>query len=253
MSLSALARLSDAADALSSPAPPSLDDALLVVASALDGIVPADGGGWVAIDLAAHGAGVRSFHDEAAEESAIADGLLDTADDHPMVRAVLGPDGDDPAVPTRLSDVVDRAALHRTRAYAELLAPLGIEHQVFVPTYRVAGRAARGWAFNRSTADFTDHDLDTLRSLQLLLTVIERLSTPHAPASSNIPDAWGLTRREAQVLGHLADGWTADAIGALCGISGRTVRKHLEHAYEKLGCHDKVTAVLRFRSATYEP
>jgi hypothetical protein len=27
------------------------------------------------------------------------------------------------------------------------------------------------------------------------------------------------------------------------------VRKHLEHGYAKLGAHDKVTAVLRFRDA----
>lgn len=48
-----------------------------------------------------------------------------------------------------------------------------------------------------------------------------------------------------QVLAALADGLTADAIGRLLRISPRTVRKHLEHAYVKLGCHDRLVAVQR--------
>lgn len=57
----------------------------------------------------------------------------------------------------------------------------------------------------------------------------------------------GLTRRELEVLRHTGTGRTADATGRLLGISGRTVRKHLENSYRKLGCHDRLLAVQRAR------
>jgi DNA-binding CsgD family transcriptional regulator len=53
-----------------------------------------------------------------------------------------------------------------------------------------------------------------------------------------------LTARQAEILCHIRDGLTAEAVARRCGISTRTAQKHLEHIYRKLGCHDKVTAVL---------
>lgn len=37
-------------------------------------------------------------------------------------------------------------------------------------------------------------------------------------------------------------------IGTVRRISGRTVRKHLQNAYAKLGCHDRMMAVDRARA-----
>jgi len=51
-----------------------------------------------------------------------------------------------------------------------------------------------------------------------------------------------------EVLRHVGAGLTADAIGHLLRISGRTVRKHLENAYRKLGCHDRLLAVQHART-----
>ncbi|MEV4421229.1 LuxR C-terminal-related transcriptional regulator [Patulibacter sp. NPDC049589] len=45
----------------------------------------------------------------------------------------------------------------------------------------------------------------------------------------------GLTQREAEVVRWLALGRRAPAIAGVLGISPRTVQKHLQHAYEKLG------------------
>ncbi|MGN6128362.1 MAG: response regulator transcription factor [Humibacter sp.] len=56
-------------------------------------------------------------------------------------------------------------------------------------------------------------------------------------------DPLGLTRREVEVLQAVAAGDTADAIAWSLHLSVGTVHKHLEHVYEKLGVHDKVTAV----------
>jgi len=56
-----------------------------------------------------------------------------------------------------------------------------------------------------------------------------------------------LTQREVQVLELTAAGLTAAAIGHRLRISPATVRKHLEHVYDKLGCRDRMTAVQRSR------
>lgn len=59
----------------------------------------------------------------------------------------------------------------------------------------------------------------------------------------------GLTPRELVVLGLLARGRTAGAIAARLGISARTVHKHQEHLYRKLGAVDRLSAVLRAQEA----
>ncbi|TWP53899.1 AAA family ATPase [Lentzea tibetensis] len=54
-----------------------------------------------------------------------------------------------------------------------------------------------------------------------------------------------LTPRELAVVELLAQALTAEAIGRRLGISGRTVTKHLENAYRKLGATDRLNAVLK--------
>jgi DNA-binding CsgD family transcriptional regulator len=58
-----------------------------------------------------------------------------------------------------------------------------------------------------------------------------------------------LTDRESQVLMLIGDGLTAGAAARRIGVSERTVHKHLEQAYRKIGCHDRVTAVRLARQA----
>jgi DNA-binding NarL/FixJ family response regulator len=53
-----------------------------------------------------------------------------------------------------------------------------------------------------------------------------------------------LTAREAEVLSWLAKGKTNRDIGDILGISHRTVNKHLEHIFEKLGVETRAAAVL---------
>lgn len=63
-----------------------------------------------------------------------------------------------------------------------------------------------------------------------------------APIASTL-----LTAREAEVLSLVGAGLTARAVARRCGISERTVQKHLEQAYRKLDCHDRLSAVLLAR------
>ncbi len=49
----------------------------------------------------------------------------------------------------------------------------------------------------------------------------------------------GLTSREAEVLGLLAEGWSNDQIGERLSISKHTVARHREHIMRKLGLHSR--------------
>ncbi|HSK80858.1 MAG TPA: LuxR C-terminal-related transcriptional regulator [Thermoanaerobaculia bacterium] len=53
----------------------------------------------------------------------------------------------------------------------------------------------------------------------------------------------GLTHRQAEVLCLLAAGKGTGEIGEALFISPRTVRKHFEHIYERLGVHSRAAAV----------
>jgi DNA-binding NarL/FixJ family response regulator len=52
-----------------------------------------------------------------------------------------------------------------------------------------------------------------------------------------------LTRRELEVIRHLASGATARQIGSALHISSRTVESHIFNAYRKLGVHSRVQLV----------
>jgi DNA-binding CsgD family transcriptional regulator len=52
----------------------------------------------------------------------------------------------------------------------------------------------------------------------------------------------GLTRREAEIVALAGRGLTNAQIGAELFVSPRTVQKHLEHAFEKLGLHTRADA-----------
>jgi two-component system nitrate/nitrite response regulator NarL len=52
-----------------------------------------------------------------------------------------------------------------------------------------------------------------------------------------------LTPREHEILGLIAAGMTAPAIGEQIFLSAATVKTHLAHLYEKLGVNDRAAAV----------
>lgn len=72
-----------------------------------------------------------------------------------------------------------------------------------------------------------------------VLLVSERPVLPPAESFRSL----GLTRRESEVLAHLAAGRTNADIAARLTISPRTVKKHVEGVYEKLGVGTRTAAV----------
>ncbi len=73
---------------------------------------------------------------------------------------------------------------------------------------------------------------------QHILILNEQL--PSFPANSL--DRFGLTQREGEVLSWVAQGKTNEETGAILSISPRTVGKHLERIYEKLGVETRTSA-----------
>ena len=59
-------------------------------------------------------------------------------------------------------------------------------------------------------------------------------------------DTPGLSPRERSVLHHVASGKVNRDISAILGISERTVEKHLERVYKKLGVETRTAAVIYF-------
>ena len=51
--------------------------------------------------------------------------------------------------------------------------------------------------------------------------------------------------REAEVLSWMAQGKTNREIGMILRAGSRTVQKHLEHVFEKLGVENRTSAILR--------
>ncbi|MEV0678921.1 AAA family ATPase [Actinosynnema sp. NPDC050436] len=73
--------------------------------------------------------------------------------------------------------------------------------------------------------------------------LFDRVAGSWAPVADH-----GLTDREHTVLEVLAQGLTADAIARRMDISPRTVHRHLQHLYRKLGTADRLSTVLRAQS-----
>lgn len=90
------------------------------------------------------------------------------------------------------------------------------------------------FTFQRGDRDFTTAERATLAILREPLThALDRTSRRSA----------GLTPREAMVLELVALGRTNAAIARRLGTSPRTVAKHLEHIYRKLGVSGRAAAV----------
>jgi len=144
----------------------------------------------------------------------------------------------------KISDFASTAELHRLDYYDHALRRLGIEHQLRLWLSAPPG-IARYFSVSRcaSEGDFGERERRLLELLRPFLAARrERLEPRPVPVE---PSGNGLTEREAEILTWVARGRTNKEIAALLLVSPHTVRKHLEHAYAKLGVHTRTAAVAR--------
>ena len=132
------------------------------------------------------------------------------------------------------------------------LVPIGMHQQMSVP-YRLGSQHYRTFILARGGTDFSEEDLQVARQLQPLLRLLDRQCAVLGQGrAASGPDA-GLTGRELAALRLLADGLTAYSIGRRLGVSPRTVHRHLQGVYRKLGVSDRVRAVVVAREAGLIP
>lgn len=71
---------------------------------------------------------------------------------------------------------------------------------------------------------------------------LPRLDTGHHPLASRL-----ITERQLECLAWVQEGKSATDIGAILGLSGRTVEKHIIKVCGHLGVKTRVQAVVRAR------
>lgn len=155
----------------------------------------------------------------------------------------------------RFSDVILSEELHKLGLYRHLYVPMGVEHQL---AFTLPGGPDRilAIALSRGEPDYSDAERDFANRARpfLIQAYINAIAfesvrvTQGEGRDERILDALrstGLTRREAEVLRMVALGGSNQHIAAALGISYRTVGKHLEHGFRKLGVGDRSTASQR--------
>lgn len=152
--------------------------------------------------------------------------------------------------PYRLSDVVSQSQLHSLALYREFYAELGVEHQIaFI--VNVSPPLYVGIALSRGARDYTDAERVLLDRARPYLIQIYRSALAHSAVIAQLDGDGstgahtrglverGLTAREATVLGRIAHGLSNADVAVELGVSERTIGKHLQRCYCKLGARDR--------------
>jgi DNA-binding CsgD family transcriptional regulator len=168
-----------------------------------------------------------------------------------------------------VSDLVSRRAYEGTGVYCDYFRQYGICDRL---AFSLSGDGPEivGVALNRNRRGFSQRDRRVLRlvkphliqawrnaqavgrlrrNLQERDVVAQKLP---ARVAGNLQTSWlqsaGLTPREADVLAHVARGLTNKQVARSLVISPRTVTKHLENMFPKLGVTNRAAAAALYAS-----
>ena len=151
--------------------------------------------------------------------------------------------------PVMISDFLSRQRFHRLGLYAEFFRaiPVNTRSRASLPGPE---QQVIGIALNRAHSDFSDQDRALLSVLRAplsaaLLRASRRRQARQTLTAMSHGGLADLTRREIQILELVALGRTNVAIAHALAASPRTIAKHLEHIYRKLGVASRAAAVSR--------
>jgi len=157
----------------------------------------------------------------------------------------------------RITDSVPFGVFRHTALYDEYYRAIGIDHALALPVH-VSDSWLVSFVLNRTGRDFSDREvalLDQVRGcvggLFRRTRLLERAQQAWALQEGGAPEApalarfAGLSEREHEVLRWVAAGKTDRDIAAILAISHRTVHKHLQSVYAKLGVETRTAAVMR--------
>lgn len=152
------------------------------------------------------------------------------------------------ATPLVLTDAISERRLWQTGLYRELMRPFGVRDVVklFLPQH---DGAASAFVFDMSSVGFSEPDRTVLTRLVPALIQFQRNARLRSAKSSATGALGLLTPRERTVLGRAADGETNAEIAAALYIGESTVRKHLEHIYDKLEVRNRAAAAAAYTEA----
>lgn len=154
---------------------------------------------------------------------------------------------------TRLSDVISRRSLVRTRVYADWFSPYEIGAELEVGISRSRART-RNFVLDRADGDFSARDRAVLDLVRPHLARIHETTQLRRAAAASAPsDLDVLTTREAEILELVAYGLTNAAIAERMWISPGTVKKHLDNVYAKLGVANRTAAAMRINRTLGAP
>jgi DNA-binding CsgD family transcriptional regulator len=152
---------------------------------------------------------------------------------HPLVR-FHGYDGG--RTTRRISDCLPASAFRKSSLYNDYYRRIGVDHAMALPVFVRDGLLV-SFVLNRARRDFSDRERALL---DLLRPDLERLYRRSRAVAA-------LSVRESEVLHWLAQGKSDLQIGAILRISPRTVQKHLQNLYVKLGVENRTAAAMRAR------
>jgi DNA-binding CsgD family transcriptional regulator len=167
--------------------------------------------------------------------------------EHPIVMHFQAGGTDEPV---KISDFLSQHQFHRLGIYSEFFRHIPVEHQIAFNLPDAADGKIVGLALNRSRCDFTEDERAVLSVLRAPLSNALRRARRRNRAGTALTGAGSdrlgeLTARELEVLQLAARGRTNQAIARTVGVSPRTIAKHLEHIYRKLGVTSRAAAVYR--------
>jgi DNA-binding CsgD family transcriptional regulator len=148
------------------------------------------------------------------------------AQDHPLTHVAYGVE--QPSIVH-----LPQLAFRSTALFAEFYAVLGLRGELAAVT-ALSAHELLVVALDRAHPTFTARD-------QLLFELL----APHlirAYRAASAPAVGALTSRETEILRCVAAGATNRDVATHLAISPRTVQKHLEHAYRKLGVATRTAA-----------
>lgn len=121
-------------------------------------------------------------------------------------------------------------------------------------TLQNAQRRLIGISINRGIRDFEPADHARLVALKPHLLAAYRAAalladhTAEPDAGPSVVSGLPLTSREGEVLYWVAMGKTNDEVGTIIGARPLTIKKHLEHIYDKLGVPNRTAAASAYRA-----
>jgi len=147
----------------------------------------------------------------------------------------------------RITDLISAREWRELPLYRERFWPFRLDYAMEIGMPAPAGRDRMFCLWREyGSRDLSDRDRDILDVIRPHLVRRQELADLRARIGA-APAAVGLTPREREILGLVAQGKTNAEVAAYLWVAPSTVKKHLENVYEKLDVSGRAAAVAYLR------